>query len=219
MVVPVETDADINVGLGVIRYPDNVKAVNGETVSSEYLGVYSSSINWSSNDSAAVSVTDGYIEAKGQAAASVVVSAISSDDSGVSDSIEYAAVELDITVEGERTYGNKKDIAGTWLTSPPARPLSLWSSNSTLTSDNFTSNGFAGRWAIDENWTAGVEPGNGIEVNVGSGIYLKLTDCTDFTANAYRRSLDREPTICNVISWNGKVVATVHFKAGNVINT
>ena len=194
-----------------------VTAVNGETVPSEYIGKYSSAIEWTSGDTSALTVTNGFIEAKGKAINSVTITAASSDDSSISDSISYATIELDITVEGTRTYGNEEDIVGSWITSPTARKLSLWSANDYLTSDNFSLKGFSGRWAITNGWEAGKEPEEKTEIKNTNSIYIRLTDCTDFTANAYRRSISDEPTICNIISWNGKAVATVHFKAGYAI--
>lgn len=191
----------------------NVTAVNGETVPSDYFGKYSSVINWTSSDSEAVSVKDGYIEAKGKAANVVTVSAISSDNSMIYDKQNYSTVGLDLTVNEERTYGNRKLIKYA-LFDPPAHSVSLWSEFDCINSDNFNSKGFTSRWAITENWKAGVEPEDCISVQDTNSIYIRIDRVSDYSANIYRRSISNEPVVCCVISYNNIPIATVHFVAG-----
>ena len=190
----------------------NVTAVNGEIVPSDYVGKYSSAINWSSNDSEAVSVLAGYIEAKGNPANAVMISAVSADDSDIYDSMEYATIGLDITVDGKRANGGTVDIV-THAFSAGTYALSLFDESGIFTSDYMSSHNLSGSWTLEDDYVKGEIPGNR-DMFGTSASYLRLTDKTNYTATISRYSQMDTPVVCNVISINEKAVAVVHFNAG-----
>ena len=190
----------------------NVVAINGEKVPADYIGKYSSSIIWSSNDAEALSAIDGFIEARGKASDAVIVSATSNDNTDVSDSIEYAITELDITVNGTRTNGGTFDIV-THAFSAGTYTLSLYDESGKFTSEYMASNEFSGLWTMTNDYTKGEIPENK-DIFGTDASYLKLTNKTDFTATISRYSQLDTPVVCNIISLKTKPVAIVHFTAG-----
>ena len=195
----------------------SVKNKAGEVVNPNQIGIYTSDIIWKSTDSSAISVSSGLLKVGTTANNNVKIVAYSSDNEEIYDEVELASVEVDITVNGSRTYGNKTTIQASAFKQPEPHYLSLYFENTYFDETSFNDSNYTCYWTIDENYGDGNISSS---TSIGSGeIYLTITENKNYTATIKRRSISDEPEVCAVIYVNNtEPIAVVHFKAGYSYN-
>ena len=182
-----------------------VYAENGEIVSADKQGVYSSDIIWTSDNTNAISINGdtGLITSqKGSDTnpgdTSVTIKATSSDNSEVFGSVTMQALRLSLIVDGDNVTGGEKTISGLVWNGPYSMELKV--------TDNFLKSNrsnFSVTWSFSR---------DSISLSVGA-IEIYDVNESNFTAMIDRDADAFDRTVYSSLILNGTRIALLHFTA------
>ncbi len=184
-----------------------IKGKNGEIISKEQLGVYSSSIIWESTNSNALSVNNGTVSTGTAADTAVTITAKSSDDSSINDTVAMQALKVDILCNDAVVTGKEGSVGSTWTGHDPSR-LNLSFSNDYITESTYSSSEFKNDWCLD---------GEIGKLQTGALSSTFTISNSGFTATATRKALADNITVSAVLQEKDTLsrIAVLSFTAVN----
>ena len=126
-----------------------IKGKNGEIISKEQLGVYSSSIIWESTNSNALSVNNGTVSTGTAADTAVTITAKSSDDSSINDTVVMQSLKIDILCNDAEVTGGEGYVGSVTLAWNDPSKIKLRFSNDYITESTYSSSGIKNDWCLD----------------------------------------------------------------------
>ncbi len=180
---------------------------NGEAISKEQLGVYSSSIIWESSNTNALSVNNGVVSTGTVADTAVIITAKSSDDSAINDTVAMQALKVDILCNNAVVTGKEGSVGSTWTGHDPSR-LNLSFSNDYITESTYSSSEFKNDWCLD---------GEIGKLQTGGAYSTFTISNSGFTATATRKALADNITVSAVLQEKDTLsrIAVLSFTAVN----
>lgn len=184
-----------------------IKGKNGEAISKEQLGVYSSSIIWESSNTNALSVNNGVVSTETAADTAVIITAKSSDDSEINDTVAMQALKVDILCNDAVVTGKEGSVGSTWTGHDPSR-LNLSFSNDYITESTYSSSEFKNDWCLD---------GEIGKLQTGALSSTFTISNSGFTATATRKALADNITVSAVLQEKDTLsrIAVLSFTAVN----
>ena len=129
----------------------SVQGVNGKEIDLSMLGIYSSSIEWTSDNNEAITVNaDGIATVAYSPDAEVYVYAKSSDDPSINASVALSALKIDILLNGDIVTGSGGSVASTvfGINDPSTAALSF---SGLYDETNFENSEYFNFWCLDGN--------------------------------------------------------------------
>lgn len=128
-----------------------VTAANGENVTSDKFGIYSSDISWSSDNTDAISINNhtGVVKVGSTADKDVLIKVVSSDNSEVYEEVTMQALKLDIILNGSVVTGGEGSVASITLIWNDPSTLSLRFSDNYIIESTYKDSNFKNDWCLD----------------------------------------------------------------------